>query len=242
MESEKYQKRFYRAWQNPYDLVGFRVKYKESDISIYAEKDLTEIALPLLIDCRRPIEKTIESYPLFESSLEPIQTESKYPIIKEMIKEATIANVGPMAGVAGAIAQCLGKSLLNYSGEILIENGGDLFIKSNKDRILMVYTGEDSPFRNKLKIKLKAKNEPYGVCTSSKTIGHSINLGNTDVTVILSISPITADVFATAISNMVKTQGDIEKAVEYGMGFDRILGGLIVIGDKVSAWGKVEFV
>ena len=242
MKPEDYKKRFYRAWQKPDDLIGFRVTYKESDLSIYAEKDLSEIAMPLLIECRKPIEKTIKAYPIFKSSLKSIQMKSEYQIVREMIKEAAEANVGPMAGVAGAIAQCMGKSLLKYSNELIIENGGDIFIRSSKERILMVYTGEHSPFKDRLKIRLKGNVNAYGVCTSSKTIGHSLNFGNSDATVIIAKSAITADVFATAISNMVKSEDDLEKVVEYAGKIKKIIGGLIVIGKKASAWGNIEFI
>jgi len=241
MKSGDYKDRFYRKWQNPDDLVGFTISYKESNLNIFAKKDLSSIALSLLIKCRKPIEETIKHYPIFKNSLKPIKLKNKNPIIREMISTANIAGVGPMAGVAGAVAQCLGLALIKYSDEIIIENGGDIFIKSNKDRVFMVYAGEDSPFKNKLKIKLKGQNDPYGVCTSSKSIGHSLNFGNTDATVIIAKSAIIADIFATAISNMIKSDKDFEKAVDYAKNIDNIVGGLIILGKKASAWGNIEF-
>jgi len=146
-----------------------------------------------------------------------------------------------MAGVAGAVAEYVGSGLLPYTDDLIVENGGDLFMKSQSDRIMLVYAGEDSPFRDRLILKLKARQEPYGVCTSSAHIGHSLSLGKTDATVIIAPSAITADVFATAIGNLVKNEEDIERGLELVQDCGELLGALVVIGERVGAWGEIEF-
>ena len=242
MKPEDYTIRFYRKWQKPDNLVEFSISYKESDLTVFAEKDLSDIALSLLVNFRKAIEEIIKNHPLFKTSLKPIHLETKNPYIRDMIRFSTQANVGPMAGVAGAVAQCVGESLLGFSKELIIENGGDIFINSSRERVLMIYAGEESPFKDKLKIKLRGNDRPYGVCTSSKSIGHSLNFGNTDATVIIAESAISADIFATAISNKVKSVDDLENTVNYAKGIDCIKGGIIIIGEKAAAWGEIEFV
>ncbi len=242
MKPLNYTKRFYRLWQNPEDLVGFQVKYRETDLTIFAKKNLKGISQRFLKECRKPIEKTIQEYPEFKDSLKPLKIKSKYKIINKMIEISDEAGIGPMAGVAGAIAECVGKRLINYSEEVIIENGGDIWIKSSKDRILMVYAGEHSPFKDKIKIKIRSKNTPCSICTSSKSIGHSLNFGQTDATVVIAKSAIVADIFATAISNTVKSKKDLEKSIEYCLTLDRLIGGLILIDDMAAAWGEIELV
>ena len=241
MKPENYKKRFYRLWQTPDDLVGFNITYRESDINIFADKNLKDQAKTFLLECRKPIEDTIKSYPDFITSLKPIKLSSGYKIITTMIEASQKAGVGPMAGVAGAIAQCIGIKLSSLSREVIVENGGDIWINSKKERIMLVYAGEESPFKDKLKIRLKPRQKPYGVCTSSRKIGHSLNFGWTDATVVIADSAITADVYATAISNMVKSESDIESTVEYCAGIEDLIGGIILIGKKIGVWGDIEF-
>jgi ApbE superfamily uncharacterized protein (UPF0280 family) len=157
-----------------------------------------------------------------------------------MVEKSTAANVGPMAGVAGAIAEFVGISLLPYSSELIVENGGDLFIKSERNRTVHVYVGEHSPFKDRLRIVLHGRTEPYGVCTSSASIGHSLSMGNADAAVILAGSAITADTFATALGNMVCNTEDIDKGLGFARSCGEILGALIVVEDQLGIWGELE--
>jgi len=242
MAFERYTSRFYRKWQNAGDLTSFIIRVEETDLVVLAECDVSEKAKEAVRRYRNQIETTIKLLPSFLTSLEPINLKSSFKIINEMVQKANLAGVGPMAGVAGAIAEYAGKDLLSYSKEIIIENGGDIFISSKKDRILLVYAGESSPFKNRLKLKVSGNNTPCGICTSSARIGHSLSFGNTDATVIIAHSTVTADILATAVGNIIKTDKDLEKGMEFAKSFKEVIGGLILFGNKACAWGKIEFV
>lgn len=247
MKSHNYKYRFYRKWTTTSDLNSFRVHCYETDLQVYAKTNLTDVNLSdktqtFTKKYRKQIEETIQRFPQFLNALHPIKLKSKYKIINTMISRSSIAGVGPMAGVAGALAEFIGMELLPYTEELIIENGGDIFIKSIKDRIILVYAGEDSPFKDRIRIKLRGRDRPFGICTSSKRIGHSLSLGNTDATIIIAQSTITADVFATAVGNLVKTADDMEKALEFAGKCNEIDGGIILIGEKIAAWGDIEFV
>jgi ApbE superfamily uncharacterized protein (UPF0280 family) len=146
-----------------------------------------------------------------------------------------------MAGVAGAIAEFVGRDLLPFTDEIIVENGGDIFIYSSQDRVILIYAGEGSPFRDKMSIRVRGRDTPCGMCTSSKTIGHSTSFGNSDATVVIAGSAVTADVFATALGNIVKSHDDIDSAIRFAQRCTEIQGGVIFIGDRMAAWGDVEF-
>ncbi|MFA5389675.1 MAG: UPF0280 family protein, partial [Candidatus Omnitrophota bacterium] len=134
-KSKEYQKRFYRELTKGTGLIGQEVIVKETDLSILAEKDIKDIAEEIVGKYRQEIEKYIKQRPEFATSLEPISMDLSAPdIIKEMIRASEAAGVGPMAAVAGAIAEFVGKELLKYSGQLIIENGGDIFIKTDKER------------------------------------------------------------------------------------------------------------
>jgi ApbE superfamily uncharacterized protein (UPF0280 family) len=239
---DKYSDRFYRRWQNPEGLVSFSVQYRETDLMVYAEKDLTEKTLSLVKKYRSQVEETIAENPDFQTSLSPIEVATSYEMIAKMLDKSRLAGVGPMAGVAGALAEFVGRDLLELTDEIIIENGGDIFIRSLKDRTVLVYAGEDSPFKDKVRLVLKGREAPFGVCASSRTIGHSKSFGNTDAVVVIASSAITADVFATALGNRVKGPSDLGSAIECVQGFPDVSGALIMIGEKMAVSGEIQLV
>jgi ApbE superfamily uncharacterized protein (UPF0280 family) len=149
------------------------------------------------------------------------------------------AGVGPMAAVAGAIAECVGRELLTYTAEIIVENGGDIFLKIKKDRVVGIYAGE-SPLTGKLGLEIEARATPLGVCTSSGKVGHSLSYGRADAVVAMSADTALADAAATAIGNRVKQAGDTDKALEFARGIVGLKGVVIIIGEKVGAWGDVK--
>jgi ApbE superfamily uncharacterized protein (UPF0280 family) len=240
VNSPRYSERFYRKWQKPPDLQSFHIQRGETDLQIYAESDISRRAGDLIELYRSQIEQTILAQPEFQTSLTPIHLNSPYSIVNRMVEKSSLAGVGPMAGVAGAIAEFVGISLLPYSAELIVENGGDLFIRSKKKRIILVYAGEYSPFSGGLRIVLHGRADPYGVCTSSASIGHSLSLGKTDAAVILAGSAVTADTFATAVGNMVQNETDIERGLSFVRSHDEIFGALIVVGDRLGIWGELE--
>ena len=154
---------------------------------------------------------------------------------------AKSAGVGPMAAVAGAISEYVGHALLEHVDEVIVENGGDIFIKSNRDRKMGIYAGE-SPLSNRLAVAVKAEDTPLGICTSSGSVGHSTSFGNADAVVIFSADTALADAVATRVGNMVRTKEDIGKAIEFAQGVSGVEGVVIVIGDGLGGWGKFEFV
>jgi ApbE superfamily uncharacterized protein (UPF0280 family) len=146
-----------------------------------------------------------------------------------------------MAAVAGAIAEAVGRDLLAFSREVIVENGGDIFLKVCKKRLVGVYAGQ-SAFTRKVGLEILPRETPLGVCTSSGTIGHSLSLGSADAVVVLSPSAALADAAATALCNMVRTAADIPGVIEKARSIEGLRGGTIIVGDKMAVWGKVRIV
>ena len=136
-----------------------------------------------------------------------------------MSESAEKVGVGPMASVAGAIAEFVGNELSAYSAEVIVENGGDIYLKSLEKRIIGVYAGE-SPLTGKLGLEIDGEDTPLGVCTSSGTVGHSLSFGKADAVIVLSKSATLADAAATAIGNLVAQPEDITRGVEFAEGTD----------------------
>ena len=215
---------------------------KETDLLVRAEIDLSRETRESILKYRHQIETYIETVPDFERNLVPIRDDRYAPaIVQEMIRTSRLAQVGPMAAVAGAIAESVSKDLLALSGEVIVENGGDIFLSIRKERVIGIYAGS-SPLSLKIGIRIDRDESPIGVCTSSGTVGHSLSFGRADAVCILSASAALADAAATSVGNLVHSKEDIEKGLERGKEIPGVLGALILVGDKIGAWGKVELV
>jgi ApbE superfamily uncharacterized protein (UPF0280 family) len=237
----EYLERNYRDLIKGKDLVSFVVKEAESDLYIRANQELISYARPALLNLREQIEDYIYFHPLFESTLIPYPQDNDAPeIIKAMIQAAILCRVGPMAAIAGAIAEFVGKELLNYSSEIIVENGGDIFMKSNQVRKVSIFAG-DSPLSQKIILKIDSTKNYVGVCTSSGTVGPSLSFGEADAVTVVSESVLIADAAATAIGNLVKTKEDIEQGIIYAQKLNNIKGVVIIKEDKMGLGGDINF-
>jgi ApbE superfamily uncharacterized protein (UPF0280 family) len=146
-----------------------------------------------------------------------------------------------MASVAGAIAEFVGYDLLNESENVIIENGGDIFLKSNRDLVVSIFAGE-STLSSNLKLSIKCNDTPLGICTSSATVGPSLSFGRADAVCVVSRSATLADAAASAIGNRVKSEKDVKSALAYGMTIAGIKGVVIVIDNYLGAIGGIEFI
>ena len=237
-----FQPRTYRRWIKDDGLVSFNIAVKETDLHIRATRDLGDEALEAIIKYRRPLEEYIADHPLFRHSLKPCTVEEDAPnIIKDMARASEMMGVGPMAAVAGAIAEAVGRNLLVYSPEVIVENGGDIFISVSQVRLIGVYAGQ-SMFTGTIALEINPEQTPLGICTSSGTVGHSLSLGTADAVIVLSHSAALADAAATAIGNRVMASEDIDVVIEQVSAMPELIGAVIIKGDRMGMWGDVKLV
>ena len=235
-----YEPRTYRHWIKGGDLISFNVVVKETDLYIRASTNLKSKARKLVLKYRDALERYIERHPAFLTSLEPLPVNDNAPhIVKAMSEAASKAEVGPMASVAGAIAEFVGTELLAFTPEIIVENGGDIYLKSLGKKIIGIYAGE-SPLSGKIELEIDGADTPLGICTSSGTVGHSLSYGKADAVIVLSQSAALADAAATAIANLIKQPGDIPGGIERAKSIEGVSGVIIIQGDKTGLWGKVK--
>lgn len=239
-ENNSYKERNYRKLFRGINLHFFDVTVFETDLCIGAEKILYNEALDAVKKYRGQIEAYIRMYPDFLTSLEPVPAmPGSSVIIQRMCSAAEKAGVGPMAAVAGAIAEMVGMELLKHSDEVIVENGGDIFIKTKEPRKIGIFAGK-SPFSEKICLEISPEDTPLGVCTSSGTVGHSLSFGKADAAVIVAENAFLADAVATATGNRVKTWKDIEAAIEFASGIEGVKGVLVIIGNKMGAFGNIK--
>jgi len=234
-----YEERFYRDFVKSKFIL--EVSYRESDLFISSDKKLDkQFVYDILKKYYTEVENYITKNPKFLTSLSPLPFDKEAPeIVKEMFSVSTKTNIGPFSSVAGAIAKYVGKELLNYTDELIIENGGDIFLKINEDKKVGVYLGER--FKDNLLIlKIKKRCQPFGIASSSAYIGESLNFGKTDLLTVVAEDSIIADGFATALSNLIKEKEDIEKVIKIAKKNSYIFSLVIAFKNNLYFWGDIE--
>jgi ApbE superfamily uncharacterized protein (UPF0280 family) len=234
--------REYRNLVSARDLVTFRVTVQETDLFVMAEKRLSRETRDAVVRHRHSIEAYIASHSQFRESLIPLQDDPLAPkIVREMLQASQECGVGPMAGVAGAMSHFVGEDLLNHSRDVIVENGGDIYMRSSKKRRVAIYAGQ-SALSLKIGVVIPSKKTPVGVCTSSGTVGHSRSFGKTDAVCIVSKSSTLADAAATAVGNSVMSKNDIETGLTRARQIDGVMGVVVVVADALGVWGDIEIV
>lgn len=236
--------RFYRyRHQTPKGWESFQVKYRETDLWLRARRNLESEATQAALSCRLQLEHYIAKHADFLPALAPLPDDSLAPpLVRRMLKAGIAAGVGPMASVAGAIAQAVGVALKPFSDSVIVENGGDCYLDLAEETTVGIFAGPDSPFTGKIALRLGAERFPIGICTSSATVGHSLSFGRTDAVTVISPDAALADAAATLLGNMVKTRADIDKALEFAPAIPSVEAVLILIKDKMGVWGDIEIV
>ena len=235
-----HRRRTYRSRTRPEGLVEFRVRVGETNLQILAERDLSGTARSLAREARAELHRYRKLDPRFFETLEPHDVPGEAPpLVREMARAGGLAGVGPMAAVAGAIAERVGRGLIAESTEVVVENGGDVFMKTARPRRVAVFAGS-SPLSMKLALDIAPGETPLGVATSSATVGPSVNYGKADAAVVLAPNAALADAAATALGNRVRSRGDLEPALAWALGIEGVRGARVVLGDQFAAQGGIN--
>lgn len=241
----EYSERSYRELHRQKDLVHFQVTVKETDLDIGVRKErfspeLIKWVEDLIRTGRQPLEEYIKRDPQFLKALTPHLLLPDAPaLVQEMARAAESAGVGPMAAVAGTMASWVGKTLAQRTRDVIVENGGDIYIRTNRIRTVGIFAGK-SPLSNRIALEIRPSQSPLGICTSSGRVGPSLSLGKADAVVILSPSAPLADAVATAAGNLVQVKEDVEKAVNLASGIPGVTGAVVIMDDQLAVWGQVK--
>lgn len=202
--------------------------------------DLSHEAEILVQTFRGQLREHIAVQDEFLTSLTPVKKLDGIPaIVEKMYWASELAQVGPMAAVAGAIAESTGRALLEKSEEMIIENGGDIWLALKFPGTIGLYAGR-SPFSSKIGIMVRPEQTPMGICTSSGTVGHSLSFGKADAVTICAMDAALADAVATATCNRIIREDDLEPAVNFALSITGVTGAIAIFDDKIAAKGDIE--
>ncbi|MDL2285640.1 UPF0280 family protein [Desulfovibrio sp. OttesenSCG-928-F07] len=240
-----YSIRSYRAQSPNAAEQSFQVVLEESDLWVTCLKsapaDIAKQMLNHLSALRSTIKAWANLNPEFATSLTPLPCNGNEPeIIQQMLQAAQLMQVGPMAAVAGTVAEAICRKFLPYTSEIIVENGGDVFICSAKDRNIGLLP--DPATKSYIGVKLKKELFPVSVCSSSSTIGHSLSFGKGELVTVIAKSAAIADAAATSYCNKLQNKNDIELIINLAQKDPHILGVFAQIGDQIGLWGNIELI
>lgn len=233
--------RFYRDFTSTPRWITYRVKIESSDLYIRTNGDFSSFVKKKLIKLRKDVKTEIKRCPDFLTSFRPLSPRFSHvpKVVKLMYDASKKAGVGPMAAVAGAIAHIIGEELSKKNQEVIVENGGDIYINVKKEIKTTIFAG-DSPFSGKIGLKIFPDLSPVGVCTSSGSVGHSLSFGRADGFTVISKDTALADAVATAGANKIRSKRDVENAISFAMSIPGVLGTVAIYKDVIGAKGLIE--
>jgi hypothetical protein len=212
--------------------------YKEAVFRICCET--FEAITEEIIRQRKILEDYIKRHPEFQRSFKPIELISRAPdVAKRMARAAYLVGVGPMAAVAGAMAQLAVEAGIKAGArEVIIDNGGDIYLQTTEPVVIGLYPGHSGPL-SQLAFSLQGCDTPLSICSSSGKMGHSISLGHCDLSTVVSKDAALADAAATLAANLVKVVGDVEHALQCILAVPGVEGVMIVKEGHVGLAGKL---
>lgn len=225
----------------------FTARYRKTDLWIAVDSDHYAVAMraqviALVSSLWEQLTRYIDHNPDFVESLVPCRVQSDAPdIAVEMLQASQSAGIGPMSAVAGAFARRVGEMLIERFGcrEVIVENGGDIYLKTVKDTDIAIFAGQ-SPLSEKVGLHIPAELTPLGVCTSSGTVGPSLSLGRADAVAVVCSDTALADSLATAFCNMVQRKEQVGKVAQRLAQRAETIGTLVVKDDNMAVAGRLE--
>lgn len=226
---------------------SFRAVHLETDLWIAVsseryEPPVEDFSLQKITYYRSILEEHIGECPEFLTSMVPLPARTgRHEIIRNMYDASAKSGTGPMSAVAGAMAECICADLISEFSfdEVVVENGGDIFMKLKRAATISVYAG-DSPLSDKIGLLVKPEDTPLSVCCSSATVGHSLSFGVADACAIACVSGALADAYATACCNAVKDAAILQEITNCFIKKEEVLSVIIIKDDKAGIGGKLE--
>ncbi len=215
--------------------------FKESSCIIISDiEECIETAKTSIKHNHKLLENYIKKHPSFLYSLEPIDAQDGPEVVQLMSKASLKANVGPMAAVAGVLADLAVQNMVNFGCEVaVVENGGEVSAISNQPIDIAFVAGNESLSRE---MGFRLKTFPAGVATSSGRFSHAFSFGDAEAVTIFAVDAGLADAAATAVANLIMgddIQGVIRQGLDKALKIEGVNGVFILYRDVVGKAGQI---
>jgi ApbE superfamily uncharacterized protein (UPF0280 family) len=216
-------------------------QHKETRCTIIADK---EQAIKTAIESIRRNRKQLEDYarsnPTFLYTLEPIPVPNEPLVARLMAEAAEKANVGPMAAVAGVLADLTVKDMIADGCSVaVVEDGGEVSAVSDRPVDVALAAG-DAPFSKSFGFRLT--DFPLGVATSSGRFSHALSFGDAEAATVFCRNAGLADAAATAVGNVVRgedCEGAVQRGIDKALAIQGVEGVLIMYRGFTGTAGKI---
>jgi ApbE superfamily uncharacterized protein (UPF0280 family) len=214
---------------------------KETQCTVIADKpEGIQTAKDSIKRHRRSLEAYIKTNPNFLETLEPVPVPTAPLVAKLMAEAAEKADVGPMAAVAGVLADLAVRDMLRAGCKVaVVENGGEISAMANVPIDVAVAAG-DEPLSKRFGFRLTEF--PIGVATSSGRFSHALSFGDAEAATVFCKNAGLADAAATAVCNVVKgedCQAAIQKGINKALSIQGVEGVLIIYKGFTGTAGKI---
>ena len=209
---------------------------------VLSESDIGGLVREIVLTQRDRLERFIAGNPEFRDIPGADRRSGAAPaIVKSMARAGQAAGVGPMAAVAGAVCEAVAAGVGGSVRELILENGGDLYVASARERIIGIFAGS-AERSGAVGLRVAPESTPIGICTSSGRIGHSLSFGDAAAATVLARSCALADAAATAVGNRVRGRHGVREGLAAARDIPGVLGVVVLRDGQLGAWGDVEIV
>jgi uncharacterized protein len=219
-----------RSWTS-FSIRGASLRISSSRVGVIQEEVRRQ---------RELLEAYVRRHPDFLVAMTPLDPLDGAPeIARRMARAAWAVGVGPMAAVAGAVAQAAVEAALRAGAtEAVVENGGDIFLASGDEVVVGLYAGEHT-LSGRVALRVRPERMPLSVCSSSSRMGHSLSLGDCDLATVVARDGALADAAATLACNLVNAAEDVERALDAVLAIPGVDGLLLVKGGRIGVAGDL---
>jgi len=199
-------------------VISERRRFQESSVLFKSEmRAAIDAAISNIRVQRMELITYITQHPSFRDALIPYPVATEAPrVVKLMVESTDRFEVGPMAAVAGVLADLAVETMRSVDAKVaIVENGGEIAAWSEEPFTIALHIGAN-PLSNSLGFQVAPSDCPIGIATSSASVGSALSFGEADSVTIFTNTAGIADGAATAVCNSVQGS-DLIASVQKGL-------------------------
>ncbi len=212
---------------------SFDIQVQDMVLHISASTDFNEESRAAALSFWEQLQAYALRDPAVRTSKRPIEIPEQAPaIVRELVRAARTAGVGPMYSFQGALTDHVGRFLTRSTRDVTVACGGDYFIAAKKRQKLTIFRGLTG---GSLAVVVPPTAQGVGVSTSAGRGRTAI-----DGLVVVASSCMLAEAAAAGVEAILPKDHGFRAALSYLKKVPGVLGGVVIAGDAIGLAGGVE--